>query len=259
MTGRTSCSCRTPGTWARRGCSSRSASRRLPRPAAVSPPRWAGSTDPSPATKHSRTQRRWWLPCRCTGVGRPRERLRRRARRRGRDGLARQEDGSGRLLDRGLQPAKPTRSTRWGLAVDRVQAAAEAAHGSSPRIVLTARAENHIRGVDDLDDTIRRLQAFEDVGADVLFAPGRFSIERHTPDRRLRRPTPERARSPRRPTGAPSWRPQVRGGSRSVAASHTPRSAPWSRRVASSSTKEPSAIGSERSVGGEVARAAFQD
>jgi 2-methylisocitrate lyase-like PEP mutase family enzyme len=39
-------------------------------------------------------------------------------------------------------------------------------------MVLTARAENHIRGVDDLGDTISRLQAFQDAGADVLYAPG---------------------------------------------------------------------------------------
>ena len=38
--------------------------------------------------------------------------------------------------------------------------------------MLTARAENHIRGVDDLDDTITRLQAYQQAGADVLYAPG---------------------------------------------------------------------------------------
>ena len=38
--------------------------------------------------------------------------------------------------------------------------------------VVTARAENHIRGVGDMDDTIARLQAYQEVGADVLFAPG---------------------------------------------------------------------------------------
>jgi 2-methylisocitrate lyase-like PEP mutase family enzyme len=43
--------------------------------------------------------------------------------------------------------------------------------------VLTARAENHIRGVDDLDDTIARLQAYERAGADVLFAPGLRTVE----------------------------------------------------------------------------------
>jgi 2-methylisocitrate lyase-like PEP mutase family enzyme len=55
-------------------------------------------------------------------------------------------------------------------AVERVAAAAEAArpHG----FVLTARAENHIRGNPDLDDTIARLQAYERAGADVLYAPG---------------------------------------------------------------------------------------
>ena len=57
-----------------------------------------------------------------------------------------------------------------GLATERVAAAVEAAAGSG--FVLTARAENLIRGVDDLDDTIRRLQAYQEAGADVLFAPG---------------------------------------------------------------------------------------
>ena len=57
-------------------------------------------------------------------------------------------------------------------AVERVAAAAEAAHGLEFLFLLTARAENHIRGQDDLDDTIARLQAFEAAGADVLYAPG---------------------------------------------------------------------------------------
>jgi 2-methylisocitrate lyase-like PEP mutase family enzyme len=55
-----------------------------------------------------------------------------------------------------------------GHATERVAAAAEAAG----ELVLTARAENHIRGNPDLDDTIARLQAFELAGADVLYAPG---------------------------------------------------------------------------------------
>jgi len=42
---------------------------------------------------------------------------------------------------------------------------------------FTARAENHIRGRDDLDDTIARLQAFERAGADVLYAPGLKSVD----------------------------------------------------------------------------------
>jgi 2-methylisocitrate lyase-like PEP mutase family enzyme len=57
-------------------------------------------------------------------------------------------------------------------AAERVAAAAEAAHAGERSLVLTARAENHIRGRDDLADTIARLRSFQDAGADVLFAPG---------------------------------------------------------------------------------------
>jgi 2-methylisocitrate lyase-like PEP mutase family enzyme len=57
-------------------------------------------------------------------------------------------------------------------AAERVAAAAEAADGVGFPFVLTARAENHIRGNPDLDDTIARLQAYEAAGADVLYAPG---------------------------------------------------------------------------------------
>jgi 2-methylisocitrate lyase-like PEP mutase family enzyme len=60
------------------------------------------------------------------------------------------------------------------LAVERVRAAVEAAAGE---FVVTARAENLIRGVDDLDDTIARLQAFAAAGADALFAPGLASAD----------------------------------------------------------------------------------
>ena len=57
-------------------------------------------------------------------------------------------------------------------AVERVAAAVEAARALSFPFTLTARAENHIRGNPDLDDTIARLQAYERAGADVLYAPG---------------------------------------------------------------------------------------
>jgi 2-methylisocitrate lyase-like PEP mutase family enzyme len=60
----------------------------------------------------------------------------------------------------------------FSLAVERVQAAVEAARAVPWRFVLTARAENLLHGRLDLDDTIRRLQAFERAGADVLYAPG---------------------------------------------------------------------------------------
>jgi 2-methylisocitrate lyase-like PEP mutase family enzyme len=64
-----------------------------------------------------------------------------------------------------------------GLARERVLAAAEIAHGGAVRMVLTARAENHIRGREDLGDTIARLQSYQEAGADVLFAPGLTSAE----------------------------------------------------------------------------------
>lgn len=57
------------------------------------------------------------------------------------------------------------------LAAERVAAAAEAAH-EGDALVLTARAENHLHGVADLDDTIARLVAYRDAGADVVYAPG---------------------------------------------------------------------------------------
>ena len=59
-----------------------------------------------------------------------------------------------------------------GHATDRIAAAVQAARSAGVPFVLTARAENFLRGNPDLDDTIRRLQAFEAAGADVLMAPG---------------------------------------------------------------------------------------
>lgn len=63
------------------------------------------------------------------------------------------------------------------LAVERVAAAAEAAHGGQGRLVLTARAENYLHGRPDLADTIARLQAYQQAGADVLYAPGLTRLE----------------------------------------------------------------------------------
>lgn len=73
------------------------------------------------------------------------------------------EDGSG-------DSARPIFDL--SLAVERIAAAAEAARSQAHPFVLTARAENFLHGKRDLDDTIRRLQAYERAGADVLFAPG---------------------------------------------------------------------------------------
>jgi 2-methylisocitrate lyase-like PEP mutase family enzyme len=62
-------------------------------------------------------------------------------------------------------------------AVERIAAAVEAARAVGVPFTLTARAENHIRGNPDLDDTIGRLRAYEDAGADVLYAPGLRTVE----------------------------------------------------------------------------------
>lgn len=62
-------------------------------------------------------------------------------------------------------------------AAERVSAAARAARRLDFPFMLTARAENHIRGNPDLGDTITRLQAYEAAGADVLYAPGLDSVD----------------------------------------------------------------------------------
>ncbi len=63
------------------------------------------------------------------------------------------------------------------VAVRRVSEAVDAAHRDAEPLVLTARAENHIRGVEDLDDTIARLVAYRDAGADVVYAPGLVDLD----------------------------------------------------------------------------------
>jgi 2-methylisocitrate lyase-like PEP mutase family enzyme len=73
------------------------------------------------------------------------------------------EDATGRTEE----PIYP-----FAQAVDRVAAAVRAARSAAVPLVLTARAENFLHGRPDLDDTIRRLRAFERAGADVLYAPG---------------------------------------------------------------------------------------
>jgi 2-methylisocitrate lyase-like PEP mutase family enzyme len=64
----------------------------------------------------------------------------------------------------------------FNLAVERVQAAAEAVATLGMPFQLTARAENLLRGIDDLDDTVRRLKAYEAAGASVLYAPAIKSL-----------------------------------------------------------------------------------
>jgi 2-methylisocitrate lyase-like PEP mutase family enzyme len=76
----------------------------------------------------------------------------------------------GSIEDATGDPAKPIYD--FALAVERVHAAVETARSLPAGFVLTARAENFLQSRPDLDDTIRRLQAFEKAGADVLYAPG---------------------------------------------------------------------------------------
>ena len=71
------------------------------------------------------------------------------------------------IEDTTADPARPIHD--FDAAVARVRAAAGASRG---RILLTGRTDNFLNGRPDLDDTIRRLAAFAEVGADVLFAPG---------------------------------------------------------------------------------------
>ena len=65
----------------------------------------------------------------------------------------------------------------FDLAVERIEAAVEACRGLPHDFVLTARCDNLLWGRPDLNDTIRRLQAFEEAGADVLYAPGLHDLE----------------------------------------------------------------------------------
>lgn len=72
-------------------------------------------------------------------------------------------------------PAKPIYA--FSQAVERVAAAVEAARSLKSDFVFTARAENYLWNIKDLDDTVRRLQAFEKAGADVVYAPGIGDLE----------------------------------------------------------------------------------
>lgn len=81
----------------------------------------------------------------------------------------------GSIEDYSGDPARPIYD--FALAVERVQAAVEAVAKLPFKFMFAARAENLLHGVNDLDDTIRRLQAFEAVGADVLYAPGLKTLE----------------------------------------------------------------------------------
>jgi 2-methylisocitrate lyase-like PEP mutase family enzyme len=81
----------------------------------------------------------------------------------------------GSIEDYSGDPSNPIYD--FGLAVERVHAASEVARSLDFPFTLTARAENLLRGKHDLDDTIRRLQAYEAAGADVLYAPALTTLD----------------------------------------------------------------------------------
>lgn len=81
------------------------------------------------------------------------------------------------LVGCSIEDATREKVYEFSHALDRVAAAVEVARSLAFPFVLTARAENFVRGKPDLDDTIGRLQAFEQAGADVLMAPGLPDLE----------------------------------------------------------------------------------
>ena len=81
------------------------------------------------------------------------------------------------LVGCSIEDATRDKVYEFSHALDRVVAAVEVARSFAFPFVLTARAENFVRGKPDLDDTIKRLQAFEKAGADVLMAPGLPDLE----------------------------------------------------------------------------------
>jgi 2-methylisocitrate lyase-like PEP mutase family enzyme len=81
------------------------------------------------------------------------------------------------LVGCSIEDATRDKVYEFSHALDRVAAAVEVARSLAFPFVLTARAENHIRGNPDLDDTVARLQAYESAGADVLYAPGLATVE----------------------------------------------------------------------------------
>jgi 2-methylisocitrate lyase-like PEP mutase family enzyme len=79
------------------------------------------------------------------------------------------------IEDYSADPTSPI--FEYSLAVERIDAAVHARDALANDFVLTARCENFLRGRPNLDDTIKRLQAFEAAGADVLYAPGLRDLE----------------------------------------------------------------------------------
>ena len=170
-------SSRTRGTPARRACSRRSASRRSPPPAPASRSRSVALDGERDARRGRRARRgvldgATGLPVSVdleNGYGPD-------ARGRGDGDRARRAGRRGRRLDRGLRP-RATGSTSSSTRSSASPRPSRRPRGLDFPFTLTARAENHIRGNPDLDDTIARLQAYERAGADVLYAPGLRNVD----------------------------------------------------------------------------------
>ncbi len=141
-----------------------------------------------------------------------------------------------------------------GLAAERVAIAAEAAHGLDEPMVLTGRAENHIRGVDDLDDTIARLIAYRDAGADCVYAPGLTDIGDIKRGRRGGRRAGERARARRRRRRSPSSPRRACAASRPAACWREPPTARCTRARRSCST-----AGTSTYAAGHIPRDVLRD
>ena len=143
-----------------------------------------------------------------------------------------------------------------GLAAERVQAAAEAAHAANPAFVLTARCEQYLHGRADLDSTIARLQSFQAAGADALYAPGAGSpgdiqsivSSTDLPVNVLAMPGPPRCSS---------WVPSESAGYRWAARSTWWRSPPRPTPPVSSSTTALTASGRRRVPGMQLVHQAF--
>ena len=118
------------------------------------------------------------------------------------------------------------------IAVPRVAAAARAARDRG--VVLTARAENHLHGIDDLDETIARLQAYRDAGAEVVFAPGVTDPQQIRRLVRGRGGPGQRDRVAERPGGSRAGRAAACAACRPAAASPGPPTARSRRRRPSS-------------------------
>ena len=162
----------------------------------------------------------------------------------------------GSIEDYSMRPDDPIYPIEQ--AAERVAAAVEVAHRGPVHFVLTARAENHDpRSPDDLADTIRRLQAYQAAGADVLYAPGLSNLaDIESLVRAVDRPVNVIVRA-ERAHGRRAGQRRASPGSPSAARSPGWRSAQWSPRPRSCATTGTLGFLEQAREGGLLARRAF--